>query len=85
QHRTAAHRGRDRLRPEWSLPRFPAAGQTQPQELNMTEPGNKEQHGEGSQTADEGAEDERINDPLTRTDVKAPRVPFGSQPSPEES
>lgn len=50
----------------------------------MTEPGNKEQHGEGSQTADEGAEDERINDPLTRTEVKAPRVPFGSQPSPEE-
>lgn len=50
----------------------------------MTEPGNKEQHGEDSQAADEGAEDERINDPLTRTDVKAPRVAFESQPSPEE-
>jgi hypothetical protein len=61
-----------------------AGATTQPQELNMTEPGNKEQHGEDSQAADEGAEDERINDPLTQTDVKAPRVPFGSQPSPEE-
>jgi hypothetical protein len=50
----------------------------------MTESGNNEQHNEDSQTAAEGAEDERINDPLTRTDVKAPRVPFGSQPSSEE-
>ena len=57
---------------------------TQPPEPNMTEPGNKEQYGEDSQTSAEGAEDERINDPLTRTDVEAPRVPFGSQPSPEE-
>ncbi len=50
----------------------------------MTESENKEQHGEDSEIATEGAEDERINDPLTRTDVTAPRVPFGSQPSPEE-
>jgi hypothetical protein len=50
----------------------------------MTEPGNKEQYAEDSQTPAEGAEDERINDPLTRTDVEAPRVTFGSQPSPEE-
>jgi hypothetical protein len=50
----------------------------------MTEPGNNDQHPEDSQAADEGAEDERINDPLTRTDVKTPRVAFGSQPSPEE-
>jgi hypothetical protein len=57
---------------------------TPSQELNMTEPGNKEQHGEDSQAADEGAEDERMNDPLTRTDVKAPRVAFESQTSPEE-
>ena len=49
----------------------------------MTEPGNKEQYGEDSQTPAEGAEDERINDPLTRTDVEASRVPFGSQPPPE--
>jgi hypothetical protein len=51
----------------------------------MTEAGNKEQRDEDSQTFAEGAEDERINDPLTRSDVKAPRVPFGSQPSSEES
>jgi hypothetical protein len=51
----------------------------------MAESENKEQDGEDSRTAAEGAEKERINDPLTRTDVKAPRVPFGSQPSSEES
>lgn len=50
----------------------------------MAESENKEQHDEDSQTAADAAEDERINDPLTRTDVKAPRVPFGSQPSSEE-
>ena len=48
----------------------------------MAEPGDEEQH-EGPETAAEGTEDERINDPLTRTDVEAPRVPFGSQPSEE--
>ena len=54
----------------------------------MTEPGNEEQHDDDSQTAaedaEEDAEDKRINDPLTRSEVKAPRVPFGSPPPPEE-
>jgi len=50
----------------------------------MTESGDKQQRDEDSQTAADAAENECINDPLTRTDVKAPRVPFGSQPSPEE-
>ena len=43
----------------------------------MTEPGNEEQH-DDSQTAAEDAEEKRINDPLTRTEVMGPRVPFGS-------
>lgn len=46
----------------------------------MTESG-KGQHDEDSQTDDDTAEDERINDPLTKTDVKAPRTPFGSEDS----
>lgn len=45
---------------------------------------DEQQHDEDSQTAADAAEDERINDPLTRSDVKAPRAPFGSQPSTEE-
>jgi hypothetical protein len=32
----------------------------------------------------EGAEDRRTNDPLTRTDVKAPRVPFGGEAPSED-
>ena len=44
----------------------------------MTEPGNEEQHDDDSQTAAEDAEEKRINDPLTRTEVMGPRVPFGS-------
>jgi cell division protein FtsL len=55
------------------------------QELNMTESGDKQQHDEDSQDVADAAENERINDPLTQTDVKAPRVPFGSRPSSEES
>ena len=51
----------------------------------MAESEDKEQHDEDSQTAADAAEDQRINDPLTRTDVKARRVPFGPQPSSEES
>lgn len=51
----------------------------------MAESEDKEKHDEDSQTAADAAEDECINDPLTRTDAKAPRVPFGSQSSPEES
>jgi hypothetical protein len=50
----------------------------------MTESDAK-QYDDGSQAAADAAEDERINDPLTRTDMKAPRAPFGSQPSSEES
>jgi hypothetical protein len=46
----------------------------------MTEP-RDEGHHEEDEVAADGAEDERINDPLTQTDVEAPRVPFGSQPS----
>ncbi|MBV9012911.1 MAG: hypothetical protein JO272_12835 [Pseudonocardiales bacterium] len=55
------------------------------QELNMAESGDTQQHDEDSHDVADAAEDERINDPLTQTDVKAPRVPFGSQPSSEES
>jgi hypothetical protein len=50
----------------------------------MTESGNKEQHDEDSQIIVEGADDEDINDPLTQTNVRAPRVPFRSQESPEK-
>ena len=50
----------------------------------MTESEDKEQYDEDSQAAADAAEEKRTNDPLTRTDVKVPRVPFGSQPSPEE-
>jgi hypothetical protein len=46
----------------------------------MTEARDDEHHEEPEITAD-GAEDERINDPLTQTDVEAPQVPFGSEPS----
>jgi hypothetical protein len=49
-------------------------------EVNMTEPRDEGDH-EDDEVAADGAEDERINDPLTQTDVEAPRVPFGSQPS----
>jgi hypothetical protein len=51
--------------------------------MNMTEP-RDEEHQQEPEIAAEGAEDGRINDPLTRTEVEAPRVGFGSQPSPEE-
>jgi hypothetical protein len=51
----------------------------------MAESEDKEQHDKDSQTVADAAEDECINDPLTRTDVKAPRFPFGSPPSSEES
>lgn len=46
----------------------------------MTEPRDEGDH-EVDEVAADGAEDERINDPLTQTDVEAPRVPFGSQSS----
>jgi hypothetical protein len=51
----------------------------------MAEPEDKEKHDKDSQATADTAENECINDPLTQTDVKAPRVPFGSQPPPEES
>jgi len=50
----------------------------------MAESEDKQQCDDDSQTAADAAEDESINDPLTRTDVKAPRVPFGSPPSSED-
>ena len=46
----------------------------------MTEARDDEHHKEPEIAAD-SAEDEHINDPLTQTDVEAPQVPFGSQPS----
>ncbi|MDQ3906207.1 MAG: hypothetical protein M3300_12380 [Actinomycetota bacterium] len=46
----------------------------------MTE-GRDDQRHEEPEIAADGAEDEGINDPLTQTDVEAPRTPFGSQPS----
>lgn len=49
----------------------------------MTEPRDEEHH-EEPEIAAEDVGDERINDPLTRTDVEAPRIRFGSQPSSEE-
>ena len=51
----------------------------------MDESEDKDQYDKDSQTAADATEDECINDPLTRTDVTAPRFPFGSQPSSEES
>jgi hypothetical protein len=65
--------------------RVHSAKQHSAQELNMTESGNKERHDEDSQTTADDAEDELINDPLTRSNVKAPRAPFESQTSSEES
>jgi hypothetical protein len=49
----------------------------------VTEARDDERHEkpEIPEIAADGAEDEPINDPLTRTDVAAPRAPFGSQPS----
>jgi hypothetical protein len=41
-----------------------------------------DEHHEDPGSAASSAEDERINDPLTRTDVEARRVPFGSQDAP---
>ena len=46
----------------------------------MTEARDDEHHEEPEITAND-SEDERINDPLTQTDVQAPQVPFGSDPS----
>jgi hypothetical protein len=46
----------------------------------MTEPRDAE-HQEEPENAAEETRDKRINDPLTRSDVRAPRAPFGSQPS----
>ena len=46
---------------------------------------DEQQNDEDSQTDADATEDEGINDPLTRSDVKAPRASFGSQPSREES
>jgi hypothetical protein len=40
---------------------------------------DEKQHDEDSQTPADATEDERINDPLTRTEAKAPRTPFGPQ------
>lgn len=40
-----------------------------------------DQHHENPAVAADGAEDERINDPLTQPDVEAPRASFASQPS----
>jgi hypothetical protein len=37
-----------------------------------------EEHHEEPEVAADGTEEKGINDPLTRTDVEAPRVPFGS-------
>jgi hypothetical protein len=45
----------------------------------MTEPRDDE-HQEEPDNAGEDTSGERINDPLTQTDVQAPRVRFGSQP-----
>jgi hypothetical protein len=46
----------------------------------MTE-ARDDEHQEEPETATDGAEEGRINDPLTQTDVEAPQLPFGSQPS----
>jgi hypothetical protein len=40
-----------------------------------------DQHHEKPAIAADGAEDERINDPLTQPDVEARRASFASQPS----
>lgn len=49
-------------------------------EAHVTEARDDEHH-EDPDNAASGHEDEPINDPLTRTDVEARRVPFGSQHS----
>jgi hypothetical protein len=49
-------------------------------EVDVTEARDDEHH-EEPEIAGDGADDERINDPLTQTEVEAPRVPFGSQAS----
>lgn len=49
----------------------------------MTSEANKEQ-GEEPETGDDASREGGINDPLTRSDVEAPRAPFGSDPKWEE-
>jgi hypothetical protein len=47
-------------------------------EVNVTE-ARDDEHREDPYSAAGSAENEDINDPLTRTDADAPRVPFGSE------
>lgn len=61
------------------------SGKENTQELNVAESEDEEKHDEDSRTAGDDAEDDGINDPLTRTDVKVLRASFGSRPSSEES
>jgi len=44
----------------------------------MTEPGEREQGDQPAETSSETDDDKEVNDPLTRSDVEAPRAPFGS-------
>ncbi|MCA1656903.1 MAG: hypothetical protein LC713_04210 [Actinobacteria bacterium] len=46
----------------------------------MADPKDSEPSGQETESEAESAGDGTINDPLTRTDVEAPRVPFGSAP-----
>jgi hypothetical protein len=50
----------------------------------MSEPRAGDQSDEQPATADVGSWQERINDPLARTDVEAPRLPFQAAPPSEE-
>ncbi len=49
----------------------------------MSKPPKDEADGDVESDAD-SPEGEGINDPLTRTDVEAPRVPFGADPPSED-
>lgn len=44
----------------------------------------REQQETTPRTADDDGRDGGINDLLTRSDVEAPRAPFGSSPEPKE-
>ena len=48
-------------------------------EVKATEARDDEHH-EEPEIVTHGAENERINDPLTQPDAEVPRVPFGSEP-----
>jgi hypothetical protein len=57
--------------------------QSDVQEADMVQQRDDEEGGSHATPAD-GTRVKQINDPLTRTDVDAPRIPFGTDPPSED-